>query len=225
MPAIDIRALFDQIAATPTLADSVKLMMEALGTALPALRELVPHPDDPNRKVAAGVLLGEALTRNTSHVAVDPRHPGYAHAHRMLTEQPELDKAAHIAHLEHRLAARDADVENLIGAVDGWTRAHAEAKADHAAALDALEAHARQLAAKDAALATAAEIAAANAQRIEALTAHVESKTAETEASKAAHAAVVAQLEAAKAMLSAPTAAGGGSEAGPAFPTAEPEGT
>lgn len=96
--AIDIRALFDRVAASQTLPDSVRLLIE--GLELPELAKLVPHPDDANRQLSGAALLAEALTRNTSHVAIDTRDEvGSLRANLFdrLDRLPDKTKAAELA--------------------------------------------------------------------------------------------------------------------------------
>jgi hypothetical protein len=105
--AIDIHALYSQVAASQTLPDSVRLLVDGLAAELPQLRELVTHPDDPNRQLSAGALLAEALTRNTSHVAVDVRDEvGSLRANLLDRLERHPDKATKLAEL-------DADVRRM----------------------------------------------------------------------------------------------------------------
>lgn len=147
--AIDLPTLYQQILACTTLANSRDALLNGIlamldgeddnsghATAVAkSLRSLVPHPDDENRQISWIALLGEALIRNTSHVAVDPRHPGYATAHRMLTETPELDKAAHIAQLEEALAGASKEAAAYQRAIADESESHAVTKGE----LDALK--------------------------------------------------------------------------------------
>lgn len=94
----------------PLLADYIDAGADPKELAA-ALRGLMVDPDDANRQASAGQLIAEALTRGTSHVAVDPRHPGYAMAHKLLTEEPELDRAKHIEDLRTEIAAKTAALE------------------------------------------------------------------------------------------------------------------
>lgn len=79
---VDLIPLYERITASSLLPDSVRLLVEGIAEALDgnspadvaaALRGLVTHPDDANRRIAMGALLAEALTRNTSHVPIDVR--------------------------------------------------------------------------------------------------------------------------------------------------------
>lgn len=71
--AIDLPTLYAQILTCQTLAAGRDVLFTALAGAVPELAALTPHPDDPSRQIAWGALLGEALTRNTSHIPVDVR--------------------------------------------------------------------------------------------------------------------------------------------------------
>jgi len=80
----NLTALYTRIAGTSTLPASVAALFEGLATLLAesdskeiaaALAALTTHPDDENRQIAWAALLAEALTRNTSHVAVKRNDP------------------------------------------------------------------------------------------------------------------------------------------------------
>lgn len=136
--AVDIIKLYDQVANSNLLSDSVVLLVLGIRDLLDthtaaevgaALHELVRHPDDQNRQVSAAVLLAEALTRGTSHVAVDPRHPGYAMTHKLLTEEPELDRAKEIQDLRASVTAKTRELEAKHAELEAVVATKADEKA------------------------------------------------------------------------------------------------
>jgi hypothetical protein len=83
--ATDIQALAQTVAAQTTLPESVRVLMVGIADLFDAgytanqlataFRSVVTDPNDANRQVAVGVLLGELISRNTSHIAVDITDP------------------------------------------------------------------------------------------------------------------------------------------------------
>lgn len=84
--ATDITALSQNVAAQTTLPESVRVLVVGIAALFEAgytaaqlanaFRSVVTDPNDVNRQVAVGTLLGEMLSRNTSHIAVDRRDTG-----------------------------------------------------------------------------------------------------------------------------------------------------
>lgn len=125
---IDLAALYTQVAACSTLNASFAALFNGAGGLLDlldaspaadvaaALRALTPHPDDENRQIAFVDLLREALTRNTSHVAVHKDDP-LVDIIRSSLEMPAKDKAARVA-LVKAAVSDDAAVAETVTLLD-----------------------------------------------------------------------------------------------------------
>jgi hypothetical protein len=110
--ATDLQALAQQVAAQTTLPESVRVLFVGLGNLFEAgytaaqlataLKSIVTDPNDANRQVAVGTLMGEQLSRNTSHVAVDLTDPLIPTAQRAFRKL-RANRAALIAALEATL--------------------------------------------------------------------------------------------------------------------------
>ena len=115
--AIDLPTLYAQILTCQTLAAGRDVLFAALTGAVPELAALTPHPDDPSRQIAWSALLGEALTRNTSHVSVLPNDP-LIDVVRSAIEMPARDKAARVASIKLAVEQKSvAEVEVSLGSV------------------------------------------------------------------------------------------------------------
>ena len=207
--AIDLFPLYEHIAANAILADSISSLLDGLVEVLDtnqsvdladALRELVAHPDDQNRKIAMGRLLAEALTRNTSHIAVRLEDPLIPHVQKAL-ELPFTDRAAHVAALQYATSEKVLDVAAKLAEVQAEQAAMtddcAKMKLDCAALADALDkktseaARLGQLhAAINAQLATSEAVVTAQGQQIVALQAQTAAQDATIKARDAQLAAV-----------------------------------
>ncbi len=110
--ATDLNALAQQVAAQTTLPESVRVMVVGVANLLAAgytpaalataLGSLVTDPNDANRQVVYGTLLGELLSRNTTHVAVDFTDPLIPVVQRAFSKL-RANRAAHIAALQAAL--------------------------------------------------------------------------------------------------------------------------
>ena len=115
----DLIPLYDSVAASPLLAESIGLLVLGLADILDkepgadiaeALRSEIKHPDDQNRLVSMAKLLGEALTRNTSHLAVNLRDEVGSIRLAVVERLSKLDPAKRAEHSD----ALIKDVQDLL---------------------------------------------------------------------------------------------------------------
>lgn len=113
--------LLAAVAAAPSLAAGVAVLVRGLA---------------PTATAAEAQALLEALTRNTSHLAISADHPGFARAQRIF-EAGELEAAAQLADVELKLGALELGRAKLLADAEEAREAAIAANRDleHARAL------------------------------------------------------------------------------------------
>lgn len=147
---MDISTLYTNVSICPTLPKSLTALFDGLLVILDAednhsdlttsLRALTVHPDDENQQISWVALLGQALTRNTSHVNVR-QNDALVEVVRSALEMKPRAKAARVASILLAVEQPALDqIEKVLGAhLDTLTSVVTEidAKTDKLVALQA----------------------------------------------------------------------------------------